>query len=174
MCTLFGTTLHNASVCRNNMYTLYTLQVKASSLGMKKLILVNAVDKQYNQCFLTVSHKCRMLLHYYTAMVTDLLQRKWEAWDFTGFSIKRASKCCDAPLSLLCSVCKNTHCREKSQEGKIIQMHQTLLQTDWNVHFSHLLSQRVFTSHDRFWPHCLCLDHYIIQHKANIFSVFNF
>lgn len=44
-CISFGTTLHNAKDCLNNMCTLYTSKVKAL-LIYKMLILVNTVDKQ--------------------------------------------------------------------------------------------------------------------------------
>lgn len=42
--------------------------------------------------------------------------------------MERASECCDTPLSLLCSVCKNALCRKKSQGEKLIL--QAQLQID--------------------------------------------
>lgn len=115
------------------MYTIYILK-SISSPDIKKFILVNTIDNQYTvTMFCFASHKHRMLLLHYTAMACDrpaIEEVRGERFHWV-FNKKRAGKCCDAPLSLLCSVCKNTHCREKSQvRRKRIQMHQTLQTAD--------------------------------------------
>lgn len=86
-------------------------------------VLVQCIRSRHRcSCWLPTSPGCSyccitVLLWWQTYYYSGVERR-----GFTGLrkkkKKKRATKGCDAPLSLLCSVCKNTHCREKSQGGE--------------------------------------------------------
>lgn len=93
--------------CQYILYTLYKPK-QENGLDSKHLSPINTIENKVSiPCDGTGC--CHMCFLY----KQNCYRGSKKGRNFTGFSIKRASKCCDAPLSLLCSVCRNTHCREK-------------------------------------------------------------
>lgn len=70
-----------------------------------------------------VSHKRRMLSHYSCNGNRPAIGEVGGERFHWVFNKKRTSKGCDAPLSLLCSVCKNSH--KKGKESKCTKLSLT-------------------------------------------------
>lgn len=104
----------------------------------------SCVLSRYNElyhCFMMFLPQTQSVVHYYTAMATDLQLRKWEGWNFTEFSIKKSQQ------MLWCTIESFLQCLQKyslqktrkrlKRRGNTRKWTKLSWQTDIDVHFIH-------------------------------------